>query len=162
MRLLKVFIVASFVFLHYKSQSFAQSNTVTSGGVASGSNGTSSYSVGQPFYISSIGVNGKVIQGVQQPYEISVITGINDLQINLKATVYPNPSADYVTLSIDNPEINQLSYQLLDIQGRVIRHEKFRKSNVNIKMTSLNSGIYFLKVLSKQRQLKTFKIIKAQ
>ena len=43
--------------------------------------------VGQVVYITSTGINGSVAQGVQQPYEISVITGVNETAINLEMNV---------------------------------------------------------------------------
>lgn len=158
-KLPKTLAVASFIL--FASKGLAQNNTVSSGGVATGTNGTASYSFGQVFYNSSISGNGKVVQGLQQPYEVSVVTGINDLQINLKVAAYPNPITDYLTLTIEHPELSQFSYQLLDVQGKILKQEKLRNNNTNIKTNNLNNGIYFLKVLSKQKQLKTFKIIKA-
>ncbi len=159
-RLPKTIAFVSLVLL--SSKALAQNNTVSSGGVASGSNGTVSYSVGQVFYNFYMGDNGKLLQGLQQPYEVSVITGTNDLQINLKVAVYPNPVFDYLTLTIQHLELSQFSYQLLDIQGKILNQEKLRNSITNIKMESLNNGIYFLKILNKQKQLKTYKIIKAK
>jgi hypothetical protein len=52
----------------------AQENVNASGSNASGSGGSASYSVGQVFYQIHSGSNGSVVEGVQQPYEISVIT----------------------------------------------------------------------------------------
>ena len=50
----------------------AQEAITASGGNASGSNGTVSYSVGQVAYTTISGVNGIVPIGVQQTYTISV------------------------------------------------------------------------------------------
>ncbi|MGD0341661.1 MAG: hypothetical protein ABSA76_08155, partial [Bacteroidales bacterium] len=54
----------------------AQSTITTSGGNASGSGGSASYTIGQVVYSTITGTNGSSAQGVQQPYEISIITGI--------------------------------------------------------------------------------------
>ena len=80
---------------------YAQNNTVASGGQANGSGGTSSYSVGQINYSSYTGSSGSVTQGVQQPYEISVVTSIKNIAIDLKAQIYPNPTTDKLILSIN-------------------------------------------------------------
>jgi hypothetical protein len=54
------------------------------GGNASGSGGSVSYSVGQVAYQTHTGTNGSVVEGVQQPYEISVLTAIEEAKnINL-------------------------------------------------------------------------------
>ena len=79
----------------------AQQATTTSGGNASGSGGSASYSVGQVVYTTNTGAGGSVSQGVQQPYEISIVSGIEEQGITLTCTAYPNPTTDYLTLKID-------------------------------------------------------------
>ena len=55
----------------------AQETVTTSGGEAVGSSGSASYTVGQLLYTTQKGTNGNsATQGVQQPYEISVVTGL--------------------------------------------------------------------------------------
>ena len=56
----------------------AQEAITTSGGDASGSGGSVSYSVGQILYSTNTGANGSVAHGVQQPFEISVVIGIEE------------------------------------------------------------------------------------
>jgi hypothetical protein len=61
-------------FLFYDSG--AQKTTSSSGGIITGKGGSISYSVGQvtKFYLNE--TKGSVAQGVQQPFEIYLITGI--------------------------------------------------------------------------------------
>jgi hypothetical protein len=49
-------------------------------------------------YTSAIGTNGSINQGVQQPYDYDVITGIELAEIELN--FYPNPTLGQVNLSI--------------------------------------------------------------
>ncbi|MEJ5266144.1 MAG: hypothetical protein WHT29_12590, partial [Bacteroidales bacterium] len=80
----------------------AQESVNATGGNAFGSGGSVSYSVGQVVYTTNSGTNGSVAQGVQQPYEISVVTGLEEAKgINLSVSAYPNPTTDYLTLRID-------------------------------------------------------------
>jgi hypothetical protein len=73
-----------------------QSTIPASGGNASGSGGTVCYSMGQITYQTFEGINGTIAQGVQQPYEISVVTAIeNTERITLEYKVFPNPTRDY-------------------------------------------------------------------
>src|SRR5689334_14951532 len=76
----------------------AQSNTVASGGDAKGSGGSSSYSVGQVNYATNSGGSKIITEGIQQPYEILVVTGIEKTDIDLSAAVYPNPATDFIIL----------------------------------------------------------------
>jgi hypothetical protein len=138
----------------------AQNATTTTGGNARGAGGTVSYSVGQTFYTTHNGTTGTVAQGVQQPYEISVISGINDGAITLDCTVYPNPTTDYLRLKIaDNATLN-LTYQIFDINGKQLLNKKVEGSETTISMQGLVPGSYFLKVTDNKQEIKTFKIIK--
>ncbi len=138
----------------------SQNNTLSSGGQANGANGSVSYSIGQAFFSSASGGNGTIIQGNQQPYEISVITGIRNTNIDLKAQVYPNPVVDNLILVIRNTELKNLSYVLVDMQGKVLRQNKITNTSTTIETTSYSNGVYFIKVLDKQKPIKTFKIVK--
>ena len=60
--------------------------------------GTGSNSIGQVVYPLNTGTNDSVAQSVQQPYEISTTAGIDVKNINLKLSVYPNSTTDYITL----------------------------------------------------------------
>ena len=136
----------------------AQSNVVASGGDASGSGGTVSYSVGQVDYTTKSGANGIVTEGLQQPFEISVVTGIDEVGIDLKAVVFPNPASDYIELQIDDLENQVLNYALYDIDGKVITRDTIVSNVTTISISALPVGIYFLGVSGNGRVIKTFKI----
>jgi hypothetical protein len=146
------FIFTSFVGLH------AQENTVASGGEAIGSAGTLSYSIGQVVYTTITGANGSLAQGVQQSYEISTTNSINESAITLEMSVYPNPTTDYLTLKVEAS--TGLSYQLFDLQGKVIENKKVNSNSTTIKMESLPIATYFLNITENNLTIKTFKIIK--
>ncbi len=139
----------------------AQTSFNSTGKNTSGSDGSVSYSVGQVVYTSSTGINGSVSQGVQQPYEISVVTAIEKTKgINLSVTAYPNPTTDFLQLKIENEEIKDLSFQLYDLQGKLLRSEKIISNQSSINMGNLISSTYFVKVISGNKTIKEFKIIK--
>ena len=139
---------------------YAQEAVTATGGEASGSGGTVSYSVGQVVYSTTAGTNGSVAPGVQQPYEIAIITGIEVTEINLELSAYPNPTTDFLNIKIGNYDHEKLWYQLYDMQGKLLENRKIVKSGATIKMESLPASTYFLKVTGKQKSVKTFKIIK--
>ena len=138
----------------------AQESSTAAGGEATGTGGTVSYSVGQVVYTTATGTNGSISQGVQQPYEIYVTTGVNQTAINLEMTVYPNPTTNYLTLKVENEQIESLTYQVIDLQGKVIENKKVTADNTTIKMEALPKATYFLKVTDNNKTVKTFKIIK--
>jgi len=139
----------------------AQESVNATGGNASGSGGSASYSVGQVVYTTNTGTNGSVAQGVQQPYEISVVTGIEQAKgINLVVTAYPNPTSDFITLNITEFNIPDLSYQMFDMNGKLLQSEKITVNQTSIVMSNLVPATYFVKVIQSKKEVKTFKIIK--
>ena len=95
----------------------AQESANASGGDATGSGGTAAYSVGQVVYTTNTGASGTVSQGVQQAYEIFTV-GIKETELNISLSVFPNPTADNLTLQISDYNNEKLSYQLFDMQGK--------------------------------------------
>lgn len=138
----------------------AQEVVPITGGELTGGGGTVVYSVGQIFYTINNGTNGYVVQGVLQPFEISVTLGVEIKNISLGLSVYPNPTTNYLNLKITNSEFSFLVYQLFDIQGRLLEKSKLTYKNTTINMERLPSATYFLNITNKQNTVKIFKIIK--
>ena len=80
----------------------AQESINVSGAELSGNTGTISYSVGQVVYNTHAMPGASFAEGVQQPYEISTVSGIDIPEIVLQMSTYPNPTTDYLNLSIGN------------------------------------------------------------
>lgn len=132
-----------------------------SGGNASGSGGSASYSIGKIAYSTNSGAGGTVSEGVQQPFEIYIITAIdlaNDISLSFSA--YPNPTTDFVTLGIDNIDFTNYSYQLYNINGQLLENKMLAGEETTIAMQNLVPSSYILKVFGNQKEFKTFKIIK--
>lgn len=139
----------------------AQEVITTTGGNASGSGGSVSYTVGQIVYNSNAGSNGSVSQGVQQPFEISVISGLDEGEgINLTCSAYPNPTTDFLTLKVGVIKTENLAYQLYDIGGKLLVSNKVEGNETTICMSNLVQSVYFLKLTNNNKEIKTFKIIK--
>jgi hypothetical protein len=154
-------------FLFFSTNLIQAQNAIPStGGNASGSGGTLSYSVGQVVYTTNTGTSGSVAQGVQQPYEIYIITGIdNSMKIILSCTVFPNPVTTHLTLKTENTDNENLSYQLYDINGKQLENKKIDRNETTILMEHRPTATYFLKVTqtgqtSSSKEIKTFKIVK--
>jgi len=156
---IKKLLSGAFLFLGIATLS-AQQGTVAAGGDASGAGGSASYSIGQVDYITANGTGGTITQGLQQPFEIYVITGLDTKNIDLSASVYPNPTAEQVTLTIKDLSTSGMLYTLSDAQGKLISSDKLSGSETAISMITLSKGIYFVKVLDSNKEIKIFKIIK--
>jgi hypothetical protein len=138
---------------------YSQQATVSSGGKVSVTSGSISYSIGQVVYNIAQGVNGSITEGLQQPYEISEITGIENKHITLSIFVYPNPTSDYLVLRLTE-ENKDYKYALFDIKGQLIKKEQELSIENRIEMSQYKSGTYLLKVTKSEKELKIFSIIK--
>lgn len=139
----------------------AQEAITTTGGKALGSGGSVSYSYGQIVYTTNTSASGSVTQGVQQPYEISVVTQIEGTTgIDLAVSAYPNPTTDYLQLKIESEKLKDLSFQLYDMNGKLVQNDKITGSKTTINMSNFMRATYFLHIIQSNKGVKTFKIIK--
>jgi hypothetical protein len=139
----------------------SQNVIAATGGQATGSNGSIDYSVGLVVYSTSTGPDGSVSQGVQQPYEISSVIGIEEVEgINLIYSTYPNPTKGSLILKVENYNKENLSYSLYDINGKLLENKKIEHVETPIVMNEYMPATYFLKVISNQKEVKNIKIIK--
>jgi len=139
----------------------AQENANATGGDASGSGGSVSYSVGQAVYTTNTGTSGSVAQGVQQAYAIFEVTGIEAAKdITLSVSAYPNPTTDYLTLEVKDSELSGLSFQLYDLNGKLLQSKNINGTQTEINMSSYVPSSYFVKVTNRTQSIKEFKIIK--
>lgn len=136
----------------------AQENTVATGGEIKTTGGIINYSIGQVFYTNAIGSNGGIEQGVNQPYTISSILGIDEKSILLELSVYPNPTTDFLNLKLKDFE--NVDFQLIDFLGKSIITKKVTEQNTLISMVALSKATYFLSIVKNNQIVKTFKIIK--
>ncbi len=138
-----------------------QQTISATGGNASGSGGSVSYTVGQILNSAISGSNGTVVQGVQQPWEISVVTAIRSTEdITLNFSVYPNPTGGITKLIFESPDFDNLRYRLFDINGVLLQDKKVESREAEISLENLPPSVYFLKVIKDNLEIKVFKIVK--
>ena len=138
----------------------SQETTNASGGDAIGEGGSASYSIGQLVYNNYSGTTGLVTEGVQQPYEFSIDTGQDKLDINLFPSVFPNPTDDILIINIEKYVSEKASFQLFDLNGKLLKSEAITSQKTGLSIFGLSSGAYFLRVNPNNREMKIFKIIK--
>lgn len=153
----------------------AQNTIAAGGGNNTGTGGNVSYSVGQIVCTTHTASNGSVAQGVQQPYEISVLTGTDESAgISLLYAVYPNPVANVLTLKVEGTLYPDCLISLFDINGKLLREKDLISAETKIDMSPFVTGTYLLTIrrtgqsanaslaggLNSVLNIKTFKIIK--
>jgi hypothetical protein len=133
------------------------------GANATSSSGTVAYSIGQVFY-TYIGQSVyNVAQGIQHDeLEETLTAPENSIELKTEIFIFPNPTTDFVTINMEGLEFESglKTYQLYDIQGRILKQNTINQTETQINLTNLSSSIYILQVYVNNKVLKTFKIIK--
>lgn len=150
----------------------AQNAVPSTGGDATGTGGSSSFSYGQAsyHYISGGGTNS---EGVQQTFTIvPVASPVMAKPTNapiisaiitatpITASVYPNPAINYIDLTIDNSTLKNLNYTLFNVSGHAVATGSIQQKQTKILIPSLVSGSYVLKINQGTKQIKSFMIFK--
>ncbi len=86
----KPFTIISFLLTSVAAVS--QQSVVSSGADVVNDIGSISYSVGQVVYSTNSGISGSISQGVQQPYDVEIISGIENLNVHLQLSVFSQPN----------------------------------------------------------------------
>ena len=138
----------------------AQQSLNTGGGNTSNSSGSVSFSIGQLVFNTQIATGGSVRQGVQQAFEILNVSGIDQIKLTYNINIYPIPANDFLTLNLGNCELKNTKYQIFDMNGKMIDEKVIQNSIENIGISSFTTAFYFIKIISDNIEIKTFKIIK--
>ncbi len=155
----KILLIAASLFLQVENIK-AQQVSIATGNTVTGTGGSVSYSVGQIVYTTASGINGSTAQGIQQAFEISTVLGIEETAIHLEMLAYPNPTNDYLILTNNTKVLLELSYELIDSNGKILENRLMKNPTETIVMIGLPVATYFIKVKNNGIVVKVFKIIK--
>jgi hypothetical protein len=136
---------------------YSQSSCNSGGSSSGGSGGSVSISIGQVANGSISGVNRNIAVGVQQAYSSSTvgITPIEDMEISL----FPNPC--YSELSVFHPDKLVIKeYEVVDLCGRILSSYEVNRKVVNINLSQIPPGTYFIQFLTEDQKIVKQKIIK--
>ena len=143
------------------SVSQAQESVSTAGGKATSNSGSVSYTVGQVAYSTHSSNSGTIMEGVQQAYEIFIISTVDEKKFaGIKLKAYPNPVDNRLNLLFEDMIPNNMKYELFDMQGKLLQQAEIDGSEMSVDMSKLTAGAYFLKIKSNDEIVKVFKIIK--
>jgi hypothetical protein len=156
MKKIVLLIIFILVFLAVK----AQETVPVSGGQATGIGGTISYTIGQLVYTNPSTAAGSLNQGIQQSIEFVTLSNPELTAVTLKALTYPNPTTDFIILSLKDANLTGLSYTMYDLLGRLVNKGTVATFETKIGMKGLPIGVYILRVQQNNKKMKTFKIIK--
>lgn len=147
------------VFLaHLSLIAVAQQATVSSGGDATGSTGSVSFSIGQVSYGSAQATAGNINQGVQQPYLI--VTSLSEpSSLQQDWIVYPNPAHGQLTVHSTTGD-KAFHWSIFDSNGRLIKQHRSESSQAIIDLNDMSPAVYQLQITTIENITVQYKIIK--
>jgi len=84
----------------------------------------------------------------------------NVVKPNEAVIFYPNPFSTYTTITInDASQINKTELRIYNILGKVVINTTITKKTTTLKTINLPSGIYFYKMISNDRIIRSGKLI---
>ena len=153
-----IILIALTSFVCFGSNIIAQQAVVTGGNFHQNSQGSISWGLGETVIETFKQDNIIVTQGFQQSK--LTITSIDNPDSEFNIIAFPNPANDFVYLRIESSELEGVHYAVYDINGRMLTKQNFSSDLEKISFVDLKSGLYFIKVIHKEKELKNFKIIK--
>jgi len=137
----------------------AQQTLLTSGGNASGTGGSASYSVGQIAYTYAEGSAGSLSAGVQQTYEIIEVTGIAETD-EMLISVFPSQVTSFLSLVTETDNFKVLKFRLFDLNGKMIRSGKIKDRLTKIYVGDLVRSTYLIEIYDGNIKSRSYKFIK--
>jgi hypothetical protein len=94
------------------------------------------------------------------PIQMKVVSGlgIDDHNSSNLSLVYPNPTKDFITIS-NRDQIIQ-SVQIFDVNGKLLWEQSVNQNIVDLNLSSISSGIYFVKIRTENQAVQNVKVIK--
>ena len=145
----------------------AQETFATTGGDATGTSSSISYTVGQMAIMTDYervtaveNASANVREGVQQTYSVEElkIEGAEPFSFDIK--VYPNPTTDNITVKLEQ-SVAGISYELYGANGQLLQKESIGSDEQTIDMGDCAAGAYLLRVVG-ETATQSYRIIKAK
>lgn len=119
-----------------------------------------SWNIGELVTETNMSIKSVLTQGFLQT-KLNIPTSYLQTKDEYDLEIFPNPAINnYISLRIKGIDVSNLSYQLFDISGRILKTNNIESNPESIDLTSLLPGIYLLRVIEDEKEIKTFKIIK--
>ncbi len=134
------------------AQSLSRQVLASSGGHSSNSAGSVSSTVGE--LVINTGTSGSFLltQGFQQPDANPVTGSVKGQQIRVDYELYPNPSRDVITLSLNATENINVNMYVYDAAGKLMQQPVTLQGAGNYKhnlyITAYSAGNYYVKIVN--------------
>lgn len=137
----------------------AQSVLSNGGGNFEDANSIISWTVGETFITTLTNSSIILTQGFHQS-SLKVTSIKPNFAQGMEIKAYPNPTVDYLNLKFEGDLPNDVSYRVLDQQGRVLSYDKVTELITEIDFSSYTQGVYIINAIIGIEKVSTITIIK--
>ncbi len=105
---------------------------------------------GAPFYYTD---NGNTIAMLFLTFSNPILVpwvGINETEIHLKTFIYPNPSSDHLNVQLTNCNFKEIRLLIYNVNNQLVWDQNkslLPNSVIQLNTSTLDNGIYFIKIL---------------
>lgn len=145
----------------------AQETFATTGGDATGTSSSISYTVGQMAIMTDYervtaveNASANVREGVQQTYSVEELKIEGTEPFNFDIKVYPNPTTDNITVRLEQ-SVAGMRYELYGANGQLLQKESIDSNEQTIEMGEYAAGAYLLRIMGDPAS-QSYRIIKAK
>jgi len=143
------------------SNLYSQQVVSVSGNSYEGLNLSINWTIGEVIDETLSNDTSSITQGMQQPdFNINVV--VESSEVDLAILAFPNPATENIKLLVNTSKYSNARFLLFDINGKTIMEDRILTTETLINLELLVPSTYFLKVISNNKEVKTFKIIKAK
>ena len=133
----------------------------SSGNNHTNSNGSISYTVGEPVVETYRSNNVIITQGFNQT--CFTITKINEFTgLDYEIEIYPNPSEEFVILTTDIEDKSGLRYLIYNLNGILLMQDQVQDTETFVSFHNMPTGGYILKINKDNKEIRSFRIVKTQ
>jgi hypothetical protein len=156
----KILLMIPFVLPYLASHGQIREEVVaTSGGHGKHDDTSLEWTLGEPVIATLLYGGTLLSQGFHQSsIVVTVIKSLDDLPYTIEA--YPNPTDDLLLIQLKNAEASDFKCLLYDMNGKILYQKELESDLTAINMKNYPAGLYLLRVMKREKQIKAFEIIK--
>lgn len=88
-------------------------------------------------------------------------TKVDKIKTNYGVNIYPNPTKDFIDISISSEDIKSIDVELYNLQGKLLYMRNFESNNARLNLKDFAKGLYMLKIKDENGfVIQTEKVIK--
>ncbi len=92
----------------------------------------------------TVGYKGRILKTIN-----GGVAGVEENTKESQLNIYPNPTADYITVNIDNKDNSPMTMNIYNTIGKLVKQVAITQNQQKVNVQDLNNGIYIVEISSK-------------